>query len=306
MARVMPTAKHFSVRVERNKGIRSHLVLELISKKIRPSGPGGHLRSREAVTELRDTLLPDFMDWAGLHDLTERGLRIAVDILRSDSPVVHLMAGPKVAAQSPQDWLSPSVAWNPNAPAVFFEKCAAAAREGAETMAFGAQMLYAGKARDSFGVWDGNPKSETHFLVLANDVFGNMMDRGFTAEHLNKFFETAFQICEQLGILDQHVRFVSNIGTGFQVGPRVHMHVQSDKEGLPSMFPQDYGFKVLEDGTVEALQDSKPHREAVRLIELRKKITGFEADKKEARKIIDQLLLDQLQALQFSPFGDSV
>jgi len=289
---------YFSGRVEQSKGIRFHQVLQLKSGSGINEGVGGHFGRREAVAELRNKLLPDFMAQAGIQDLTGSGLRMAVEIAQAGSPVVHLMAGPDVPAQNPQDWLSPSVPWNPHAPAVFFERCVAAAKEGLPKMAFGNQMLYAGANREVFGVVDGDPKAETHFLVLANEVFGNIMDRGFTAEHLNGFFGTAFQLCQQLGIIDQHIRYVANTGTGFQVGPRVHMHVTSAREGLPSMFPVDYGFGVVAGGTIVSPEDSTEHAAAMALIGKRLQIKGFSDEAKAAKKEIDVLLDQKLSGLR--------
>lgn len=286
---------HFSGRIEHQKGIIYHWILQLKGERKNPSGPGGHLRSREAVEELRDIFLTDFMVSAGLKDLTETGFRLALDIQRPDSPVIHLMAGKNVAPQNPHDWLSKSLErWNPAAPAPFFEKCAEAAREGAKTMAFGNQMLYGEGSRDFFGVLDGNPKSETHFLVLAAQTFGNIMDKGFTVDHLNQFFETAFQICQQLGIFDQHTRFVINNGTGFQVGPRVHMHVMSAEKGLPSMFPVDYGFEVSEEGMILQPVGSGKHVEVIDVIKARQQIEGFSPEAKAARLDNNALLLQKL------------
>ncbi|MDD5382833.1 MAG: HIT domain-containing protein [Candidatus Margulisbacteria bacterium] len=296
MIREVDTA-YFSGRVEQRLGVKHHLVLDLKGGIEIPKGPGGHLRSREAVAELREELLPDFSAQAGIQELTERGLRMSVDIARNSSPVIQLIAGPDVAAQSPQDWLSPSVVWNPNAPALFFERCAEAAADGADKMAFGNKMLYADKQREFFGVVDGDLKAETHFLVLARAAFGNILDHGFTADHLNRFFETAFQICKQLGILDQQIRFIANTGTGFQVGPRVHMHVLSSRESLPSMFPVDYGFSVVAGGTIVSPEGSAIHDEVIALIGKRQQIKGFTEQAKTERKAIDSLLFKKVAGL---------
>jgi len=298
MAGISGKSVHFSRRMEQGKGIAYHWILELKGERKNPLGSGGHLRSREAVTELRDVFLPDFMKRAGLKDLTENGFRLALDIRQPDSPVIHLMAGTSVAPQNPHDWLSKSLErWDPAAPAPFFEKCAEAARKGEETMAFGNQMLYAEGSRGIFGVLDGDPKSETHFLVLAAQTFGTIMDKGFTVNHLNRFFETAFQICQQLGILEQHTRFVINTGTGFQVGPRVHMHVLSAKTGLPSMFPVDYGFEVSGDGMILQPAGSAKHGEVIDVIKARQQIEGFSPAAKAARLDKNALLLQKLAAV---------
>ena len=288
---------NFSGRVEQRCGVRHHLALQSKGGIEIPKGPGGHLGSREAVAELREIILPDFVAQVGIREMTESGLRLSVDITRKGSPLVQLMAGPDVAAQNPQDWMSPSVVWNPNAPALFFERCAEAAKEGLDRMAFGNKMLYADEQRDVFGVVDGDPKSETHFLVLGRAVFGNIMDQGFTADHLNRFFETAFQLCRQLGILDQQIRFVANTGTGFQVGPRVHMHVISSRESLPSMFPVDYGFKVVAGGTIVSSEGYAVHDEVIALIEKRRGIGGFTEKAKMERMALDLLLLKKLTGL---------
>jgi diadenosine tetraphosphate (Ap4A) HIT family hydrolase len=276
---------NFLPRIEQGKGIEHHLVLR------------GRLDSRAAVAELRDSLLPDFMAQAGIKALTKTGLRIAVDILPNEPPVVQLMAGDNVPAQNPQDWLSASVCWDPTAPAIFFERCTEAARAGLEKMAFGNRMLYAGEQREVFGVVDGDPKLETHFLVLASSVFGNIMDQGFTSAQLNQFFETAFVLCRQLGILNQPIRYVANTGTGFQVGPRVHLHVLSDRRGLPSMFPSDYGFSVGAGGTIISPTESSAHLDIVDLIGQRQQIKGFSPEAKTARQELDARLLDKLESI---------
>ncbi len=289
MIREVNTA-HLSGRTEQRIAVRHPLVLT-------PNTPGGRFGTWEAVTELRIKLLPDFMAQAGIQDLTERGLRISVDITRNNSPVVQLMAGPDVPAQNPQDWLSPSVPWNPKSPALFFERCAEAAKAGSDKMAFGNRMLYAGGQRDIFGVVDGDPKLETHFLILAQAEHGNVMDQGFSADHLIRFFEIAYELCRQLGILDQPIRYVANTGTGFQVGPRVHMHVLSAKGKLPSMFPVDYGFNVTTGGTIVSPEGSAPHAEVVDLIGKRLQIKGFYEAAKAERIAVDSLLLNRLAGL---------
>jgi len=295
MARIPKGLNHFSAAARATRGTNQHWIITLRRKRGVPQGPGGVLRSPEAAKELRDEFLPHFMTAARLQDLTKQGFRMVVESADSVSaPEIHLISGTRVAAQNPQDWLSPSVKWDPAAPAVFFEKCAEAAREGNEKMAFGNQMLYSGQDRSVFGVKDGDPKSPTHFLVLASDVFGNFMDHSFTSEHLNSFFETAFQITRTLDLLDRPIRYVANIGTGFQVGPRVHIHVQSAREGFPSMFPHDYGFSVAEKGTIVAPEGSKPHTEVIRLISERQNVEGFSAEAAAQRKEIDQLLVNQL------------
>jgi len=287
---------YFSGKQDPCRAIKYHLLLQLKQNQ-QLQGPGGHLGSRAAVAELRNKILPDFMAQAGIQDLTEKGLRLAVDIPQGEKPIIHLIAGPNVAAQCAQDWLSPAVPWNPQAPAAFFERCAEAARNGAKRMAFGNQMLYVSDRREVFGVMDGDPKATTHFLILATDVFGNVMDKGFTAEHLNAFFETAFQLCEQFGIINQPVRFIANTGTGFQVGPRVHLHVLSSPEGLPSMFPVDYGFSVAESGIIVSPSGSPAHDRIIDLIKERQQIKGFTEEAKSKRKELDQTIFAQLSEL---------
>ncbi len=280
------------------QGTYRHWRITLKNKRDLPQGPGGILRSPAAVAELRDEFLPNFMLIAGLNDLTRRGFRMVVESADSVcAPEIHLISGQGVAAQNPQDWLSPSVPWNPQAPAVFFEKCAEAAASGQAKMAFGNQMLYAGENRDVFGVRDGDPKSDIHFLILAREAFGNFMDQGFTAEHLNQFFETAFRISHTLMFEFDPVRYTANLGTGFQVGPRVHMHVQHAREDLPSLFPQTYGFSVTKQGTVTAPADSPAHKEVVRLIAARQEIKGFSSEAAAQRRAIDQQLFVKLNRL---------
>jgi diadenosine tetraphosphate (Ap4A) HIT family hydrolase len=145
---------------------------------------------------------------------------------------------------------------------------------------------------------DGDPKAETHFLVLATETFGNIMDNGFTADHLNNFFEVAYKLCQQLGILGQHVRLVANTGTGFQQSPRVHMHVSSARAGLPSMFPVDYGFSVAENGTVVAPANSSGHQTILELIIQRGKVQGFSPEAKAEKLRIDEQLMYQLARLR--------
>jgi len=293
----VPTARNFSIRVVKNKDVPKHLVLHLNERKTKPTGPGGHLKRQAAVVELRNKILPDFMAWAELKDLTKTGFRVAIDIEKAEDPVIHLMAGVGVAAQSPQDWLSPPVIWNPNAPALFFEKSAEAAKNNSENMAFENKMLYSSSNRNIFGVVDGDPKAPTHFLILAQNTFGNIMDKGFTAQDLNKFFETAYNLCQQMGILDQHIRLVANTGTGFQVGPRVHMHILSDKDRLPSMFPVDYGFELYEDGTLFKPKTQVIRMSIMNLINRRLKIEGFSAEANQLRQTIDLRLMRKLAAL---------
>lgn len=295
MAGIPKGLNHFSAAAKATRGTNQHWAITLKGQRAIPQGPGGILRTPEAAKELRETLLPHYMKTAGIQDLTKQGFRLVVEAASSlSAPEIHLISGTRVAAQNPQDWLSPSVKWDPKAPAVFFEKCTEAAVLGNETMAFGNRMLYVEGTRNIFGIMDGDPKSETHFLVLASDIFGNFMDNGFTAKHLNRFFETAFQITRTLNLLDQPIRYVANIGTGFQVGPRVHMHVQIAREGFPSMFPHDYGFSVTEKGTIMAPDGTEIRGEVIRLIKTRQEVTGFSAEAAAQRKGIDRLLINQL------------
>lgn len=292
--------RYFSGRVEQSKGILHHHALQLKNHNIRCLGPGGHFGSRAAVAELRATILPNFMRQTGIQNLTERGLRIAVDIEKNGLPRVHLMAGPDVAAQNPQDWLTASEKWDPTASGLFFEKCAAAAQDGLAKMAFGNSMLYVGEEKDIFGVMDGDPKADIHFLILSASVFGNVMDDNFTADHLSRFVETAHHLCQRLGIINQPIRFVANTGTGFQMGPRIHMHVMSAQAGLPSLFPVDYGFTVGAGGIIAAPPHSQKHNEVISLIEERLGIKGFSPEAAMLRKGIDMLILHKLGPLRIA------
>ncbi|MFC1511161.1 HIT domain-containing protein [Candidatus Margulisiibacteriota bacterium] len=286
--------KHYSWRCEtRPDGTRSRLMY-LAKAGETPKGPGGHLRSREAVTELRDVAMPDFMAWAGIRELTHKGFRMIVEIGPPGSPlVVQLITGTRVAPQNPQDWLSAAKEWDPNGPARFFDAAARAARQEFRNMEdpFHNLMFYAGREREVFGVVDGDPKSETHFLVLAAEPFQHVMDPRFTADYLIKYFETAYQICEEMGISGQHIRFVTNVGSGFQEGARVHMHGQSARAGLPSMSPAAYGFGVDTGGVIIAPPNSERHGRVITLIESRKE-PG--ADKSR----IDRELLAVLEELK--------
>jgi diadenosine tetraphosphate (Ap4A) HIT family hydrolase len=288
--------RHFLPLSGRNIGAEHRLVLAVRSAELRNSV--SHLGSLAAAAELREQIIPDFMAQAGINNLQESGLRLTVDAAPYEAPIVRLTAGPDVPAQNPQDWLSPSVVWNPQAKADFFELCAKAAAAGDGTMKFGNEMFYAVGNREIFGVMDGNPKQETHFLVLASAVFGNIMDRGFTAAHLHSFFETAFAICRQLGVMDQPIRYVANTGTGFQQGPRVHLHVLSDHRGLPSMSPEAYGFNVGNKGVISAPAESLAHLEVMNLISRRLEIKEFTAEAKAAKLELDAQLFSKLAALK--------
>ncbi|NQT30566.1 MAG: HIT domain-containing protein [Candidatus Saganbacteria bacterium] len=290
MPLTLGSKSYFSVRQDPTKGIQHHFILQLKRNR---------LMDREAVAELKEKILPQFMRGAGIEGLIKRGFRMVVEALTPTStPEIHLISDDTVLSQNPQDWLTPPVTWNPGGPAVFFEKCAEAAGENAPKMAFGNEMLYVGEARDIFGVVDGDPKSETHFLVLASEAFSSIMEEGFTPEHLARFFETAYQIFATLNVVSQPIRLVINSGTGFQVGPRVHMHCQSAPEGLPSMFPLDYGFEVAAEGIIVAPKKSEPHSTAVKLIRQRQEIQGFSPEAKAGRISLDSQLRTQLKIIE--------
>jgi diadenosine tetraphosphate (Ap4A) HIT family hydrolase len=301
MSLLIHSSPYFYAGVVRGKGITHHFLLE--RKENATPGPGGHLGSREAVTELRETWLPAFLEKAGINNLTEKGFRLSVDIGLTRPPVVQLMAGPDVPAQCPQDWRSPSVVWAPFAPAAFFEQSAEAAKKGAATMPmpFGNRMLYSGERKDYlgtnfFGVVDGDPKAPTHFLVLAAESFGNILN--LSNESLCRFFEAAFALCQRMETRAQPIKYVTNIGTGFQVGPRVHMHVLSSPGKLPSIFPTDYGFQVGKGGTITSPPASPEHDAVIDLIERRKQVKGFSPEAKAERGKIDLELMAKLEPLR--------
>lgn len=278
-----------------------HCILELDQTKI--DYKGGHLQSEAAIIELKDKIIPAFMHWAGITDIRTRGFRIVVEAgPELKQTQVHLIAGNEntpLLSQNPQDWLSPPVQWNPDVEsAPFFDFCSLAATQGDVLMRFGQKMLYAPDQRTVFGVIDGDPKSETHFLVLASQAFSCILDPGFTIDYLIKFFEVAYALSEQQGINKQTIRLVINTGQGAQAGPRVHLHVQSSSGKLPSMFPVTYGFSITPEGIIQPPSNSGIHIDIIDLIRERLAIKGFSPEAKQARLVLDAQIMHALAQIK--------
>ncbi len=284
------SSSHFSVQRNNQRGLPHHYVLS-------PSvESGGHLVSPELIGDLRENVVPAFMLLAGVTDLTQTGFRMVVDITPPVKPTIHLVAGVGVPNLSPQDWRTPqTTSWNPQDEAPFFDSCAEAAGESLEQMKFGLGMLYAGDERDVFGVYDGDPKAKTHFLMLAAQRFGTMVDEEFTAKHWVKFFQNTYKILESLGLTNQPTRYIVNSGAGYQLAPRLHMHVQNSKGSMPRIFPHDYDFEIFPDGTILAPVGSSKHAAVIALIDQRQTIEGFSNEAIAQRKEIDQKILDALK-----------
>ncbi|MFH1541661.1 MAG: hypothetical protein ABIE84_01035 [bacterium] len=284
---------HFSAIHVFSKGVAHHYLLQskVMAKDL--TGDGGHLGSREAVRELSDRILPAFATVSGTSDTQRQGFRIVVDISPGEMARVQLLAGEGVPAQSHQDWRTAGSKWDPNGPAFIFKKGAEAARNG-WTNAFGdgngPKMFYSGEDRNFFGLVPGDLKAPIHWLIMTQERFGNIMDKGFTAEHLIKLFETAYALLEEKGLNDQPIRLVANTGTGFQAGERVHLHVMVSPHGFFTMFPQDLGFFVKPDGTIEAPEGSRPHQNIIRMIDRRKRYAEFTPSHAQERAKIDAIL----------------
>lgn len=260
-----------------------------------------HPRSLVDAGLLRDfksSVLPAFMEQAGITDLRENGFRMIVNIGDQVKPTeIHLISGENVPAFCPQDWLSLPLTWDPDAPAPFFELCAEAARAKQPTMKFGNRLFHVDGLEGAFGVTDGDPKVENHLLVLAIERFATMADPAFTVEYWQKFFSCAERIIKTLELENNPTRYIANFGNNFQAGPRVHMHIHNSSSGLLSPFPQDYGFLVGDQGIISAPDNSPKHQQVVDLIKQGLQINGFSTEAKAEKAGIDKKILNLTKSL---------
>ncbi|OGC34679.1 hypothetical protein A2311_05555 [candidate division WOR-1 bacterium RIFOXYB2_FULL_48_7] len=233
---------------------------------------------------IREEVIPEYREAAGIEDLRVSGMRMVVDAPSTEKPVtIHFISGPGVPNFNPQDWLTPaSTNWDPTVEGRFFELSAAGAAQGLKTMAFGNPLFVMRDLLPMFGVADGDPKAMTHFLMMATERFGTMADDGFTTDLWVKAFTGTERILWSLKHDFDPVRYVANFGNGFQQGPRVHLHVMAQPIGFGSIFPQDYGYELNNDGTIQAAADEQLAR-LYSLIEARK-----QAGSKEEKRQIDQ------------------
>lgn len=307
---ILGAASSFSIAEHRPSGYQKHLVLQIANPRSREglATRGGHLGNRMALVELWGEVIPAFMKEADISSVAQAGYRLAVEVPGTDDPIlIHLIAGTRavpVLSQNPHEWRSAPVVWNPflRKPA-FFDGCAASAAKGLKRVRspFGNPVYYARGGRSVFGVRDGDPKSPTHFLVLAQQPLSCIEDPGFTADRFIQFFEVAYAICEQMGINRQGVRLVMNTGQGVQAGPRVHMHVQSDPAGLVSMWPNDYGLGITQEAKVSPIKAHPLHAAVIEAMERRPAINARTPEGLAERSQLDIKLVDDLRSILGNP-----
>jgi len=259
------------------------------------------IRDAGFLGELRDTIIPDFAKAAGvnLNGLSENGFRFIVDVLPGEhSAIINLLAGDDAPNPNPQDWTTARpTSWDPTQPVPFFEMSAEAAKAKLQTMKFGNRIFNVDGEDKVFGVVDGDPKADTHFLMLTRHPYATMVAEGFTDDLWLRYFMGAYGILKTLGVENQQYRFVANFGMGFQMSPRVHMHVLSSPQGLPGTFPEEYGFTVGSGGIILAPAGSAVHRMIIELIEERRRMTGFAPEKVSKRKELDNEIADLLKSI---------
>lgn len=255
------------------------------------------------VAELRRRVL-GFMAEHGL-DGDQKGFRLVIENDRSiNSFTCHLMAGEGVPAQNPQDWMTSTrtkwVKYAEGAPPSFLDLCAEAASRNAPEVSPGRALLYPKIVDGVFGIRDGDPKADLHFMVLASQPYGNMADKEFTGLLWYAYFLSAMKILAEHNADNDHIRYIANCGSGFQVGPRVHLHVLASPRPLPSIFPSDYGFEISSDGTIEAPSGGKAQNVIINLIQQRRLIQGFSKEALNRRKRLDADLLCFLEGIHIA------
>jgi diadenosine tetraphosphate (Ap4A) HIT family hydrolase len=124
-----------------------------------------------------------------------------------------------------------------------------------------------------------------------------MLDDGFTPDILFEMFNGAQEMLNEMKKQDQMVRFVMNIGKGFQSTARPHLHVMTSRNGLTMLSPEDYRFELNEDGTALTPVGSVIHDSIIRLIEKRRGITGFSSKYMADRKKLDTEIFGLLNKL---------
>lgn len=258
------------------------------------------LSSMDTVSFLSKVAIPRFRSDHCLPDLKKTGFRLLIDApSEKHKAQIHLMTGPRTPNFNPQDWRTPgSTGWNPDGPAKFFDGVAETARALPLDKIFSDGIYNIDGFQPAFGRLDDDPKAETHFLMLSMDRFGCMADPGFDTAMWQKFFYGAQEILEYLGIFNQPARYIANFGEGFQQGARVHMHVLSAKDGLLKFLPQEYGFKIRDNGTIEAPENSPALSRVIALIDQRGQVKGFEAASRAQRLELDQQLFAAIRAIQ--------
>lgn len=258
------------------------------------------LRKPAYLRNLKNKLIPGFLRLAGIKKLSKNGMRMVIDVVDNNA-TIHLMAGSATPNPCPQDWLEPrGTVWDPkdkNAQK-FFIIASQHASEGKEKTLADLKIFHTDADKEVFGVENGDPKAETHFLMLTTENFATMIHQGFSDKLWSKYFEGAYQILRTLGVQGQPTRFVVNFGMGFQATPRVHMHVQVSPKGLTSLDPKDYGFMVNDDGSVKAPEGSQEHQVVIDLFNKRKKEGGFDPLHKAIRRAIDMEMEARLEMLR--------
>jgi diadenosine tetraphosphate (Ap4A) HIT family hydrolase len=279
-------------RVRSSIGANCHVVLNA-------RGLSGHIVGPEPIKDLRSEVL-SFSREAGISDLTKSGMRMVIDVANPENPAeVHLFAGEGTPCACFQDWRNSMGQWNPNTTSPFLEAVDEAAKDRLPVMKFGPLMFYPFEDSEVVGVSDGDPKADVHFVMLATKVFRTMLDPGFNEAYWIKFLEGAYKVLNFLNIEKKHTRFIVNTGNGFQNGPRVHMHVLNSRDEFPSLFPQDYGFLVGNDGKILAPTGSFAHETIIQMIEKRIAIQGFTPEAAEQRKKSDETILSLLKQLGY-------
>ncbi|MBN3033696.1 MAG: hypothetical protein JW873_06340 [Candidatus Saganbacteria bacterium] len=280
----------FSIKADTGRQIPCHWV-------VKPNDKRDFFTDRAGLSELRESIAPAFRAAAGIADLNRSGFRLTVDLPCPEQTEIHLVAGQAAPCLNPQDWRTiKSTTWDPQAPLSFHEAWIEAAGRRQEALAPGGRRLfYAEGEYDFFGLQDGDPKSETHFIMLSAKPFINLFDGGVTSEHWARYFGSAGQILQRLGLAGQPARLTANSGFAYQALARLHLHVQTAARPLPKLFPQDYGFLVDAEGVIEAPAGSGPHARIIGLIDQRKAVAGNDPKAPAKRQALDQQIFSALE-----------
>lgn len=262
------------------------------------------LRNPAFLRNVKNKVLPAFLRLAGIKDISKRGMRMVIDV-RPDQclAMIHLMAGSATPNPCPQDWTVPrETKWDPKAPN-FFQKVAAAAKNGEKATASGTKLFYPDADNEVFGIESGDPKTDIHFLMLSMQHYDTLADARMSERLWLKFFEGAYQILRTLEVEGRPTRYVANFGMGFQATARLHMHVHVQKSPnvLPSLDPKDHGLEVNDDGSVRVPANSPDHERLVALIKKWEATKGFGTAQDETRRNINKELHPLMEQLRLRP-----
>ncbi|MCX5748935.1 MAG: hypothetical protein NTZ10_01635 [Candidatus Saganbacteria bacterium] len=268
----------------------------------------------ESVKRLREELISEFIKAAGVQDLTKNGFRFVVDFRpRISDAKVYLFAGKDTPNINPQDWMiSKPEKWEPAPKGSFYFLCAEAAAERSPRMKYGNSLLYPSEGSEVFGVMDGDPKSDIHFLMMTRKNFSSMLDPGFTTAHWNTYFWGAAEILNSMKAGEMYQRISANFGLGFQTAARVHMHVQAypgepTTVFVPPLFPEDIGLEVKPGGIIAApatlpgnirLYGNLMKQALLKLIDDRSKVKGSDSGSKAERSRLDRNIFELLRELE--------